>query len=140
MQDFPIQQTFHQFVESKPNLKYTFFGGKGGVGKTVLASAAAVAFANLGKRTMLASTNPVHSLSGCLNMNVFGQAVPVDGVPNMWAYEIDTKDTIERSKQEIREKIDWFLKFAGITREGGRIRQISNHEPGVPKNRRCCRT
>lgn len=114
MHDFPIQQTFHQFVESKPNLKYTFFGGKGGVGKTVLASAAAVAFANLGKRTMLASTNPVHSLSGCLSMNVFGQAVPVEGVPNLWAYEIDTKDTIERSKQEIREKIDWFLKFAEI--------------------------
>ena len=33
----------------------------------------------------------------------------------LWAYEIDTKDTIERSKQEIREKIQWFLKFADIS-------------------------
>ena len=32
-----------------------------------------------------------------------------------WALEIDTKDTIERSKNEIREKIGWFLKFADIT-------------------------
>ncbi len=40
---------------------------------------------------------------------------PSNGVPNLWAYEIDTKDTIERSKQEIREKIQWFLKFADIS-------------------------
>ena len=36
-------------------------------------------------------------------------------MPNLWAYEIDTKDTIERCKVEIREKIQWFLKFADIT-------------------------
>jgi len=103
-----------QVVQENTGLKYIFFGGKGGVGKTVLAGAAAVAFANLGKRTLLASTNPVHSLSGMLDQNVFGKATPVTGVPNLWAYEIDTKDTIERSKQEIREKIGWFLKFAEI--------------------------
>jgi arsenite-transporting ATPase len=38
----------------------------------------------------------------------------VNDVPNLWAYEIDTKDTIEHSKQDIREKIGWFLKFAEI--------------------------
>jgi len=64
---------------------------------------------------MLASTNPVHSLSGLLGQNVFGQPTAVNGIPNLWAYEIDTKDTIERSKQEIREKIQWFLKFADIS-------------------------
>jgi arsenite-transporting ATPase len=114
MAELEISQSTLQFVKSKPGLKYTFFGGKGGVGKTVLASAAAVAFANMGKRTLLASTNPVHSLSGCLDCNVFGKATPVQGVPNLMAYEIDTKETIDRSKQEIREKIDWFLKFAEI--------------------------
>jgi anion-transporting ArsA/GET3 family ATPase len=31
------------------------------------------------------------------------------------AFEIDTKDTIERSKNEIREKINWFLRFANLT-------------------------
>ena len=34
---------------------------------------------------------------------------------SLWAYEIDTKETIERSKKEIREKIQWFLKFADIS-------------------------
>jgi arsenite-transporting ATPase len=46
---------------------------------------------------------------------VFGKPTAVDGVPNLWAYEVDTKDTIERSKQEIRDKIQWFLKFADIS-------------------------
>jgi arsenite-transporting ATPase len=104
----------HQYLDDNPQLKYVFFGGKGGVGKTVLAGAAGVAFAKLGKRTLLASTNPVHSLSGMLDQNVFGKATAVAGVPNLWANEIDTKDTIERSKNEIREKIDYFLKFAEI--------------------------
>jgi arsenite-transporting ATPase len=35
-------------------------------------------------------------------------------VPDLTAYEIDTRETIERSKQEIREKINWFLKFADV--------------------------
>jgi arsenite-transporting ATPase len=114
MNEINIQQTMTQFVEENQGLKYVFFGGKGGVGKTVMAGAAAVAFAKRGKRTLLASTNPVHSLSGLLDQNVFGKATTVQGIPNLWAYEIDTKDTIERSKEEIREKIDWFLKFAEI--------------------------
>ncbi len=109
-----IQKTFRQFVEEHPGLKYTFFGGKGGVGKTVLAGAAAVGFARMGKRTLLASTNPVHSLSSLLDQDVFGKPTPVEGIPNLWAYEIDTKETIERSKQEIKEKIEWFLRYAEI--------------------------
>jgi arsenite-transporting ATPase len=80
-----------------------------------MAGATAIWLAKQGKRVMLASTNPVHSLSGLLSQNVFGKPTPVEGVPNLWAYEIDTKDTIERSKQEIRDKIQWFLKFADIS-------------------------
>ncbi|MBI5956363.1 MAG: ArsA family ATPase [Chloroflexi bacterium] len=110
-----IEKSMRAFISEKPGLKYTFFGGKGGVGKTVMAGVAAMWFAGQGKRTLLASTNPVHSLSGLLGQNVFGKHTPVTGVPNLWAYEIDTRDTIERAKQEIREKINWFLKFADIT-------------------------
>jgi arsenite-transporting ATPase len=103
------------YVKEHDSLRYLFFGGKGGVGKTALAGATAIWLAKQGKRVMLASTNPVHSLTGCLGQNVFGKPTPVEGVSNLYAYEIDTKDTIERSKQEIREKIQWFLKFADIS-------------------------
>ena len=109
-----ITQTMTQFVEVHPGLKYVFFGGKGGVGKTIMAGSAALWFAQQGKKTILASTNPVHSLSNLLGQNVFGKPALIDGGEGCYALEIDTKDTIERSKKEIREKISWFLKFADI--------------------------
>ena len=86
-------------------MRFVFFGGKGGVGKTAAAGATALWMAQQGRRTMLASTNPVHSLSSLLGQDVFGKSTPVSGATNLWAYEIDTKDTIERSKQEIRDKL-----------------------------------
>ena len=61
------------------------------------------------KRTLLASTNPVHSLSGLLDQNVYGKVVAVNGVPNLWAYEIDTKENIERSKTADILFDDWQL-------------------------------
>ncbi len=106
--------TMTDFLLAHPGLKYVFFGGKGGVGKTVMAGAAACWFARQGKRTILASTNPVHSLSSLLGQNVFGSPTPVAGMPGLHAYEIDTKETIEKSKREISEKIRVFLKFADI--------------------------
>lgn len=110
-----IETSMKAYVQQNPRLRYIFFGGKGGVGKTVMAGATALWLARQGRRVMLASTNPVHSLSSLLGQDVFGKATPVDGAENLWANEIDTKDTIERSKQEIREKIQWFLKFADIS-------------------------
>ncbi len=110
-----IETSMRGYAESHPQLRYVFFGGKGGVGKTVLAGSSALSLAQQGRRVILASTNPVHSLSGLLSQDVFGKHTPVTGVNNLWAYEIDTKETIERSKQEIRDKIQWFLKFADIS-------------------------
>jgi arsenite/tail-anchored protein-transporting ATPase len=104
-----------QYMKDRPNLKYIFFGGKGGVGKTVMAGTAALWAAKQGKKTLLASTNPVHSLSNLLEKDVFGKAAVVCDEQLCYAFEIDTKDTIERAKQEIREKINWFLKFADLT-------------------------
>jgi arsenite-transporting ATPase len=110
-----IGTSMARYVAAHPSLQYFFFGGKGGVGKTALAGATALWLAGQGRRTLLASTNPVHSLSGLLGQNVAVEHTPVTGVPHLWAYEIDTRDTIERSKREIREKIQWFLKFADIS-------------------------
>jgi arsenite-transporting ATPase len=110
-----IETSMQDFIKGHHDMRYIFFGGKGGVGKTVMAGATAIWLAQQGKRVMLASTNPVHSLSGLLSQDVLGKPTLVDGVENLWAYEIDTKDTIERSKQDIRDKIQWFLKYADIT-------------------------
>jgi len=110
-----ITHNMTQYMQAHPKMKYIFFGGKGGVGKTIMAGAAALWFAQQGKKTLLASTNPVHSLSNLLNQDVFGKPVLICDEQRCYAFEIDTKESIERSKQEIREKIAWFLKFADIT-------------------------
>ncbi len=110
-----IDTSMARYLADRPTMKYLFFGGKGGVGKTSMAGATALRLAKQGKRTLLASTNPVHSLSGLLGQDVSGGHTAIGGVPNFWAYEIDTRETIERSKKEIREKIQWFLKFADIS-------------------------
>jgi arsenite/tail-anchored protein-transporting ATPase len=66
-----------KYLENNPKLKYIFFGGKGGVGKTVVAGAAALWAAKQGRRTLLASTNPVHSLSNLFEQDVFGKVACV---------------------------------------------------------------
>jgi arsenite-transporting ATPase len=129
-----IQTSMADFFAAHPALRYVFFGGKGGVGKTVLAGSTAVHLAQGGKRTMLASTNPVHSLSGCLQQPCFGAATPVTGVDDLWAYEIDTKDAIDRSKREIREKIQWFLKFAEISTKADEFVEAATMNPAFEES------
>jgi len=109
-----MKNTMGDFFREYPDMRYIYFGGKGGVGKTVVAAAVALWMAKQGKRTLLASTNPVHSLSNLFQLDVFGKPVLMPGTENFYVQEIDTKDTIEKSKTEIREKISWFLKFADI--------------------------
>lgn len=129
-----IDKTTQHFLAEHPDMKYVFFGGKGGVGKTVLAGAAALWFARQGKRTLLASTNPVHSLTSMLDQDVFGAPKLVKGVDNFYAYEIDTKDTIEKSKVEIRDKINWFLRFADIKTKADEFVESATMNPAFEES------
>jgi arsenite-transporting ATPase len=129
-----IEKTTQQFLTEHPGMKYVFFGGKGGVGKTVLAGASALWFARQGKRTLLASTNPVHSLTSMLDQDVFGVPTLVGGVDRFYAYEIDTKDTIEKSKVEIRDKISWFLKFADIKSKADEFVESATMNPAFEES------
>ena len=111
-----MSQTFGDFISSNPQLKYMFFGGKGGVGKTVVAAGAAYYLAEkLGRKTLISSTNPVHSLSSAFGQDIWGKGIQkIEGAKNLYAIEIDVTDTIKRYKEEIREKILTFLKYADI--------------------------
>ncbi len=128
----PIAMPMAAYLAAHSDLKYLFFGGKGGVGKTALAGATALWLAGQGKRTLLASTNPVHSLSSLLEKSVFG--APTTVAENLWAYEIDTKETIERSKKEIREKIQWFLKFADISAKADEFVESATMNPAFEES------
>jgi arsenite/tail-anchored protein-transporting ATPase len=130
----PEGQSMRDFFQTHPDIRYSFFGGKGGVGKTVMAGTTAVWLAGEGKRTLLASTNPVHSLSGLLDQDVYGKATPVAGVDNLWAHEIDTSEAIQRSKREIRDKIQWFLKFAEISTRADEFVEAATMNPAFEES------
>ncbi|MHA1253240.1 MAG: ArsA-related P-loop ATPase [Candidatus Helarchaeota archaeon] len=49
-----------EFLEEK-NKHLVLFGGKGGVGKTSIASAAAIKCSELGLKTLITSSDPAHS-------------------------------------------------------------------------------
>ena len=129
-----ITTSMSEYIEQHPDLRYTFFGGKGGVGKTAMAGVTAVHLASTGKKTLLASTNPVHSLSSLLDQDVFGKPTDVSGIDNLKAFEIDTKESIERSKTEIREKVQWFLKFAEISTKADEFVQAATMNPAFEES------
>jgi arsenite-transporting ATPase len=129
-----VKISMEGFSAAHPGLRYIFFGGKGGVGKTVMAGITAIQLAQSGKRVLLASTNPVHSLASCLGQDCFGKPTPVKDVPNLDALEIDTRDAIDRSKREIREKIQWFLKFAEISTKADEFVEAATTNPAFEES------
>jgi arsenite/tail-anchored protein-transporting ATPase len=70
--------------------RWVLVGGKGGVGKTTSAVAIAVRNARRGRRTLLLSTDPAHSLADALGLDALGNdPQPVVGVPNLEARQLD---------------------------------------------------
>jgi arsenite-transporting ATPase len=83
-----------QLVSPNGTMKYLFFGGKGGVGKTTLATATAVWFADHGYRTTIISTDPTVSLSAVFDQPIGGATrAPIRHVPNLCGLNINPGDT-----------------------------------------------
>ena len=69
--------------------RHLFFTGKGGVGKTSLASACAVQLAETGRRVLLVSTDPASNLDEVLETRLSDTPTRVAGVPGLSALNID---------------------------------------------------
>ena len=83
--------------------RVTFFGGKGGVGKTTIAAATAVASADSGVRTLLISTDPAHSTS-----DIFGLVLgddPTSVTPMLDAVELDPEREAERYIAAVKDRL-----------------------------------
>ncbi|MEX0685005.1 MAG: TRC40/GET3/ArsA family transport-energizing ATPase [Balneolales bacterium] len=80
---------------------YIFFTGKGGVGKTSLASATAIKLADEGKRVLLICTDPASNLKEVLETDITEKISPVAGVLNLHAVNIDP----ELSAEEYRKRV-----------------------------------
>jgi len=129
-------QTFAKFISERPSLKYMFFGGKGGVGKTAVAGAAGYYLAEkLGRKVLISSTNPVHSLTSLFGQDLWKKGIQqVRGTRNLYAVEIDVSATIERYKKDIRERLTQFLKFADIPLDPEPFVEIASTNPAFEES------
>ena len=81
--------------------KYSFFTGKGGVGKTSIACATAVGLADLGKKILLISTDPASNLQDVFGQELNGHGTDISEVPGLVVVNLDP----EKAAAEYRESV-----------------------------------
>lgn len=69
--------------------RYLFFTGKGGVGKTSLACATALALGEQKKRVLIVSTDPASNLDEVFGVQLTAKPQPLPEVPGLWACNLD---------------------------------------------------
>lgn len=77
--------------------EYVLYGGKGGVGKTTMAAATALASASDGTNTLVVSTDPAHSLSDTLEADIPSRPHRIREDVPLWAVEIDPDDALDQA-------------------------------------------
>jgi len=98
----------------KKETQFYLFAGKGGVGKTSMAAATALYFARQGKKTLIISTDPAHSLADSFEMKISGEITQI--ADNLYGVEIDPKKSMAEYKEKLAPKMDkvGFLKGLGL--------------------------
>jgi len=81
--------------------RYLFFTGKGGVGKTSLSTATALALADAGKKVLLVSTDAASNLDEMLGIELRNTPVPVPGAPGLSVLNIDPDKAAESYRQRV---------------------------------------
>jgi len=110
--------------------RFVFFGGKGGVGKTTVASAHAVQCARDGQTTLLVSTDPAHSTSDVFDQRFDDEPGAVAGEDGLWAMELDPDEEIARHMREIRGAMSDQVSPA-IVNEIDRQIELAHRTPGA---------
>lgn len=83
--------------------KIIFIGGKGGVGKSTTSAALALKMAQLGKKTLLISTDPAHNVGHIFGMKIGHRQTQIDDY--LYGIEIDPAYETEKYIQGVKENI-----------------------------------
>ena len=86
--------------------RFLFFTGKGGVGKTSLSTAAAIALADAGRQVLLVSTDAASNLDEMLGVALSNQPVAVPGVPGLHMLNIDPDTAAEAYRQRVLAQLE----------------------------------
>ncbi|WP_018157424.1 ArsA family ATPase [Demetria terragena] len=108
-----------------------FVGGKGGVGKTSVASGIALARAREGARVLVVSTDPAHNLGHLWDRTIgdtIAQLAAPDGVVD--GLEVDPERTVERHLAAVRRTMDRLLPER-LHRQAARHLELARSAPGT---------
>ncbi|MBJ8341288.1 arsenical pump-driving ATPase [Antrihabitans sp. YC3-6] len=88
-----------KFLKDPP--RFLFFTGKGGVGKTSIACAAAVALARVGRRVLLVSTDPASNIGQVFGLSIGNNRTAIPHIDGLFALEIDPEQAVESYRERI---------------------------------------
>lgn len=88
-----------KFLEQPPH--FLFFTGKGGVGKTSIACAAALQLSSAGKRVLLVSTDPASNIGQVFGISIGNTITTIPAVANLSALEIDPQAAAQLYRDRI---------------------------------------
>ena len=92
-------------------MRILLFTGKGGVGKTTVAAGTAARIAASGRRTVVLSTDPAHSLADAFDLPLGDQ--PTGIAPNLWGQQLNARVRFEEAWDDVREYMVGVLDWAG---------------------------
>jgi arsenite-transporting ATPase len=93
-------------------MRIILYLGKGGVGKTTISAATATRAAELGKRTLVVSTDLAHSLADCLDRPL--TAEPLQVAEHLWAQEVNVLEEMRQQWSKVQHYVGSVLKKQGV--------------------------
>lgn len=103
-------------------------GGKGGVGKTTMSSTLAAYAAQQGRKVLLVSTDPAHSLSDIFVRSIGPQEVHVS--PNLYVCEIDPEKEVDAYLDRVLNQMRRYASYDQV-HELQRHLRLSRLSPGA---------
>ena len=101
-----------KFLEEAP--RFLFFTGKGGVGKTSIACAAAIQLAASGQRVLLVSTDPASNVGQVFGVAIGHQVTAIAAVPRLSALEIDPQAAAQAYRDRLISPVRGVLPDAVV--------------------------
>ena len=87
--------------EHFPTTPFLFFTGKGGVGKTSVASSLSIALAAEGKKVLLISTDPASNLQDIFGQTLKNEPTKINGTDNLYALNLDPEQAAASYKEQM---------------------------------------
>src|SRR4051794_8631631 len=88
------------------------YTGKGGVGKTSVAAATARRCAAAGRRTIVLSTDPAHSLADALRAPLGSDPTDLGG--GLWGQQVSAQEEMERNWAGVQDWLGELLIARGV--------------------------